>query len=234
VYRRRIPGTFAVVERQERPILESAEGRIAARWPTERSGTGISVDFSSIRLAGGAESVRGMPLVRACGVERARAGELLVDATAGLGYDAFILALAGFRVIAVERSLDVFRLLEDGLRRTPHERLTIRCGDARAVLAELVSGGERLSVITLDPMYPPKRRASALPPKEMQIVRALVGDDADSALLFAAASASASRVVVKRPLHAESFGDPHHVIEGKLARFDVFEAGAIRGQEGNP
>lgn len=164
-----------------------------------------------------------MPLVRACGVDRARAGELLIDATAGLGYDAYVLALAGFRVLAIERSVEVFRLLEDGVAHAPHERLAIRNADARSELAELVRSGERPSVVTLDPMYPPKRRASALPPKDMQIVRALVGDDPDSADLFAVACSIASRVVVKRPLHADSFAAPHHVIEGKLARFDVFE-----------
>lgn len=217
-----------------RPILETVEDRLEARWPDDRRGTGITVDFSAMRFPHGADAVRGMPLVRACGADLARQGARLVDATAGLGYDAFVLALAGFEVVAFERSAEVFRLLEDGVRRAAPPRLRVRHGDARDALAELAP-----HVVYLDPMYPEKRRASALPPKEMQVVRALVGDDRDSDDLLAAAMAVAERVVVKRPLHAPSLADghpaphaaPHHTIAGKLARFDVYECPRPRGGE---
>jgi 16S rRNA (guanine1516-N2)-methyltransferase len=201
----------------ERPIVECVDGRLEARWPLDRPGAGISVDFASIQLPGGPQSVRGMPLVRACGRDLAREGASLLDATAGLGYDAFLLTLAGFHVTAVERSNDVFRLLEDGVRRANVQRLVVRCADARTELDTV-----RPAVVYLDPMYPDKRRLSALPPKEMQIVRALVGEDLDSDELFARAVAVAQRVVVKRPLHARPMAEPHHSIGSKLVRFDVY------------
>lgn len=184
------------------------------------------VDFATVALPGGAEALRALPLVRACGRSLAARHATLVDATAGLGYDAFLLAVAGFRVSAIERSAEVAALFEDALRRAEADpklreliggRLAIERGDARETLA-----ASRPSVVYLDPMFPPKRRASALPPKEMQIVRALVGDDLDVGALFAAARAAAPRVVVKRPSYAQPLAEPTSSIEGRLARFDVF------------
>ncbi|MBL9120204.1 MAG: class I SAM-dependent methyltransferase [Phycisphaerae bacterium] len=209
------------MESTERPILEVVEGRLVARWPSERPGAGMTVDYSAMRFADGRGSVRGMPLVRACGRERARDGVNLLDATAGLGYDTYLLAMAGFVVTAVERSAEVFRLLEDAVGRADAEcrdRITLRCGDARTIIGEL-----RPEIVYMDPMYPLKARTSALPPKEMQMVRAMAGDDLDCAELFDVAMSVARRVVVKRPLHAKPMATPHHSIAGKLARFDVFD-----------
>lgn len=220
------------MEHGRRPILEHVAGRLEARWPEERPGAGITVDFSAMRFPDGPASVRGMPLVRACGRDHLRAGASLVDATAGLGYDAFCLALAGFRVTAVERVAEVAALLEDGVRRAVADRpslhMMVRRGDARAMLEEL-----RPAVVYLDPMYPPKKRPSALPPKEMQIVRAFVGDDEDSRELFDAAVAVAERVVVKRPMHAAPMRTPSHSIASKLVRYDVFVRGAATAPEGD-
>lgn len=161
-----------------------------------------------------------MPLVRACGATLARAGASLVDATAGLGYDSYVLSRAGFAVTAFERHPVVASLLADGLRRAGNPFVLCE-GDAIEALSSL-----QPDVVYLDPMFPPKRRASALPPKEMQIVRALVGDDLDLERLFAVACAASPRVVVKRPTHAEPLrvgnAEPSSSIEGKLARFDVY------------
>jgi 16S rRNA (guanine1516-N2)-methyltransferase len=201
---------------RSRPIVEVIEERVAARFADERRGSGVSVDFAAIVMQHGASGLRAMPLVRACGRELALRGARLVDATAGLGYDAFVLSRAGFRVTAIERSPEVARLLADGLRRSK-DPFTLIVGDAKALLVK-----HKPEVVYLDPMYPAKKRTSALPPKEMQIVRALVGDDDDSSELFAIARAIADRVVVKRPLHAKAMATPTSTIEGKLARFDVY------------
>lgn len=208
------------------PIVRVENGRCEARWPHEAPGSGVAVDFGSIALGRGATALLSMPLVRACGRSLAQRGATLVDATAGLGYDAYLLSRAGFRVTAIERSAEVAALLADGLRRAG-QPFTLVVGDARALLGGQ-GAGQRPDVIYLDPMYPPKRRASALPPKEMQIVRSLVGDDADSRELFEAACAAAPRVVVKRPLHADPFAAPTSTVAGKLARFDVYVRGAAR------
>jgi 16S rRNA (guanine1516-N2)-methyltransferase len=73
-------------------------------------------------------------------------------------------------------------------------------------------------------MFPPKKRESALPRKEIQLIRALVGDDSGARVLLEAALRHArKRVVVKRPHHAPHLaGRPHHVIESKLLRYDVY------------
>jgi 16S rRNA (guanine1516-N2)-methyltransferase len=209
------------VDDSARPTLTIIDGRLEALLPGERAGAGITVDYSSIRFPDGPESVRGSPLVRACGREAALAGASLIDATAGLGYDAFMLALAGFRVTAVERVEAIARLAEDGLRRALIERpllsMRVLAGDARDAIAAAPP-----AIVYMDPMYPPKRRASALPPKEMQFVRTLAGDDHDSDELFRVAIAHAARVVVKRPHHADPFGTPSHSVESKLVRFDVY------------
>ena len=210
-------------------VVDSVNNRIEARWAADRPGSGISVDFSGIAFPSGLTAVRGMPLVRACGAAEARAGARLVDATAGLGYDAFLLAAAGFRVTCVERSPLVARLLADGLRRLAEEPAPL--GEVAARMALLVGDARQLfgtpalpdaEVCYLDPMYPPKKRASALPPKEMQIVRALVGADLDAGELFGVALRHSRRVVVKRPLHAEPLGRPESTVSGKLARFDRY------------
>jgi 16S rRNA (guanine1516-N2)-methyltransferase len=219
--RRRATEYARGVDDPARPTLELIDGRLEARIPGDRAGMGITVDFSSIRFPDGPDSVRGLPLVRACGREAALAGAALLDATAGLGYDAFMLALAGFQVTAVERVEMIARLAEDGVRRARLERpslaMRVIVGDAREAIVT-----ERPAVVYMDPMYPPKRRASALPPKEMQFVRSLAGDDPDSRELFRVAIAHATRVVVKRPHYAEPFDTPSHSIESKLVRFDVF------------
>ena len=68
-----------------------------------------SVDFGAIRLPSGPHSARGMPPCKAVGRPRG----LVVDATAGLGGDAFLLAVAGFEVLAIERNPEVFAALQE-------------------------------------------------------------------------------------------------------------------------
>jgi 16S rRNA (guanine1516-N2)-methyltransferase len=156
-----------------------------------------------------------------------RAEGLVVDATAGLGGDAFLLAVAGFCVLAIERHPIVFAALAEGLRLAEADpklsrwlggRLRVVQGEARDILPGLVD----VAAIHLDPMFPAKRKA-ALPPKDMQQLRSLVGEDLDSAELLAMACSVAPRVAVKRPRHAPALGgEPDAVIRGKLARYDVY------------
>lgn len=152
----------------------------------------------------------------------------VVDATAGLGGDTLRLAAMGYRVTAVERTPVIAALLEDGLVRL-RPRLkpdivpppVLHVGDAAAYLRTL---REPPDCVYLDPMFPPKRRDSALAAKEMRLLRDLGGDDEDAAGLFDAASASGTaRVVVKRPDHAPPLMPaPDHHFAGKLVRYDVY------------
>jgi 16S rRNA (guanine1516-N2)-methyltransferase len=153
----------------------------------------------------------------------------IVDATAGLGRDAFLLASRGCEVTLLERSPHVHALLADGLARAAAagpdfaaiaSRMTLRLGDARQLLA-----GLEPDVVLVDPMHPP-RTNTALVKKEMRLLRELVGSDPDALELMQAALAAArKRVVLKWPLRAAPMAGlrkPSHQIVGKTTRYDVF------------
>jgi len=188
-------------------------------WDGDRLGLGVCVDFRRVALRGVAK----LALVRACG-GRGR----VVDATAGLGGDSWLLAGAGCEVLAIERSPLVLRVLADGLQRasaderlsTVAARIDLREGNATELLPTIA--GE-WSAIYLDPMYPAKR-GHALAPKSIRMVRDAVGDDADAdALLRAAAATATGRIVVKRPHGAPSLVCPPDAqFESKLVRYDVY------------
>ena len=153
----------------------------------------------------------------------------MVDATAGLGRDAFLLASLGAQVTLLERSAEVHALLQDGLARAKASgpkfaeivaRMTLIRGDAQDVLPTLSP-----DVVLVDPMHPP-RKNTALVKKEMRLLRELVGEDPDALELMHAALASATRrVVLKWPLRADplpGLRPASHQILGQSTRYDVF------------
>jgi len=155
---------------------------------------------------------------------------IVLDLTAGLGRDSFILASLGCTVRMVERSPVVAALLADGIERANKEptlsgimaRLSLVAGDSLEILRTWQ--GEQPEVAYIDPMYP-HRGKSALVKKEMRLIRLLVGDDEDSdALLHAALTVATRRVVVKRPRLAPALTGPapNFAISGKNSRFDVY------------
>lgn len=158
---------------------------------------------------------RRQPLARAVGL-KGGAAPTVIDATAGLGQDAFVLASLGCRMQLVERSPIIAALLRDGLQRAVRdpeigpwvrERLSLCQADGREYLRGLRED-QRPEVVYLDPMYP-HRRKTALAGKEMRLLRQLVGDDHDASELLAAALACARRrVVVKRPRRAPVLTGP--------------------------
>ena len=172
--------------------------------------------------------VRRDPLLRAIGTAPRR----VVDTTAGFGNDAFSLALAGHEVIAIERCPPIALLLEDALEaalgdpdlESAASRIELVTGEAAGVLETLGALGREVDCIYLDPMFPPRRKSSALAKLPLQILQQLVGPDTDSEALFAAARALArDRVVVKRPDHAAPLHpDPTVSYAGKLTRYDVY------------
>ena len=155
----------------------------------------------------------------------------VIDATAGLGRDAFVLASLGARVTLLERSPIIGALLEDALRRAQTSevadiaaRMTLYVGDAVTYLRTLTET-ERPDVIYLDPMYPHTTKKSALQKKEMQLFRQLVGADDDAnELLEVARRVALKRVAVKRPVGAPFLGEvrPQGGLESKNTRFDLY------------
>ena len=170
------------------------------------------------------------PVARAVGAKETFRPTVF-DVTAGLGQDAFTLAVSGCRVQMVERSPIIAALLADGLRRALEHsetteaaaRLSLRVGEAEEVLSNL-SELERPDTVYLDPMYPETGKKAAKR-KEMRLFRRLVGDDSDVGKVLATARQVAlRRVVVKRPVKALSLDGqkPDAVIPGKTTRFDLY------------
>jgi 16S rRNA (guanine1516-N2)-methyltransferase len=179
------------------------------------------------------------PLLKAVGITRREMGIRVLDATAGLGEDAWLLASFGCEVEAVERQPIIAALLDDALQRAAAgdaivaSRLTVTAADSFARLEALRDSPQPLrpQVVYVDPMFPePIGGRRAAERKPMKVLRRLAGDDPDAAELLAAARGTAlRRVVVKRPLHAPDLA-PGVVArhEGKGHRFDVYST-AIPG-----
>jgi 16S rRNA (guanine1516-N2)-methyltransferase len=160
----------------------------------------------------------------------ARGGPTVIDATAGMGVDSFFMACLDCKVTAIERSPVIFELLQDGLRRAREDKEIGTWIDDYLVFVQanaidyLKKIKQKPQVVYLDPMFPDMDERSALPKKEMQIFRKLLGADIDTKALFEAAMKAASeRVVVKRPSEAEPMGHPTHSFEGKTARYDYYQ-----------
>jgi 16S rRNA (guanine1516-N2)-methyltransferase len=173
---------------------------------------------------------RGQLVARAVGIKKDFI-PTVIDATAGLGRDSFVLAQLGCAVRMIERSAVVAELLRDGMRRGERDeevreviaRMSLMAGDAKEYLLHL-SEAERPDVVYLDPMHPERSKSAAVK-KEMRLFRELVGGDEDAVELLQAALKSAKkRVVVKRPRKAAAISGPGPdlVFEGKSTRFDVY------------
>ncbi|MFO8044977.1 MAG: class I SAM-dependent methyltransferase [Halomonas sp.] len=221
-------------------MLERRDGRLVLAGDARRYGQPLAVEFVSGKAAhrrrfGGG---RGQLIARACGLAHGITPSI-VDATAGLGRDAFVLATLGAPVLLVERVAAIVALLEDGLAHALGDvetaeiaaRMRLVHGDAATELEALVVAADFPSqVIHLDPMFP-HRDKSALVKKEMRLFRILAGDDEDAPrLLEAALDVATHRVVVKRPRKAPPIEGPmpRHVIEGKTSRYDLYVHRALR------
>lgn len=167
-------------------------------------------------------------LARAVGLKH-QYKPIVLDTTAGLGRDGFLLAYLGCDVTLLERSPAVATELQTALNLAltdpafSHLKIKLINIDGKDYLQQL-NAENNFDVIYLDPMYP-HRKKSALVKKEMRTLRTLVGDDEDApALLQLALQHAKKRVVVKRPRLAEVLGGikPDFCIEGSQQRFDVY------------
>ena len=187
------------------------------------------------RFGGG----NGQAIAKAVGVS-GRFLPRVLDLTAGLGGDGFVLASLGCRVSLVERHPLICSLLRDGINRAREEgesdpsirdlmnRLDLIECDSLEILSDITID-QRPDVIYLDPMFP-HRKKSAKVKKEMQAFQHIVGSDIDSdGLLERALEIARYRVVIKRPSVAKFLGDkkPTYSLEGKSTRFDVFALSKI-------
>lgn len=185
------------------------------------------------RFGGG----NGQMIARAVGIQP-RIRPSVLDVTAGLGRDAFVLARLGCTLTLIERHPLIWALLEDALQRAlaDHEvapivaQMHLVCGNAIDLMGKWE--GEAPQVIYLDPMFP-HRDKSALVKKEMRLFRSLVGADDDApALLEAALALATNRVVVKRPRKAPAIagGEPGYVLGGQSSRFDIYPKKSLKAR----
>lgn len=185
---------------------------------------------------------KGQAIAKAAGLNKGGTPTIL-DGTAGLGRDAFVLASLGCHVQMIERHPAVAALLEDGLERAKKDeeiggwvsqRITLLHASSHEALSDLARDSTfvKPDIVYLDPMYPhpENKKKSALVKKEMRVFQTLVGadDDADS-LLVPALELAGKRVVVKRPDYADWLNNlkPTMAIETKKNRFDVYVKAAM-------
>ncbi|MBK9295225.1 MAG: class I SAM-dependent methyltransferase [Oligoflexia bacterium] len=149
-------------------------------------------------------------------------GLKVLDATAGWGTDAFILANLECKVTALENNDIVFRLLQDGLRRASDVATRIHL--LKQDFFEFAKTTfESFDVIYLDPMFDDDEDKTALPKKEMQVLKELVGTTQDAhKYLEVALNMKPKRVVLKRPLKAPQISNPKFSVEGSSIRFDIY------------
>jgi 16S rRNA (guanine1516-N2)-methyltransferase len=162
-------------------------------------------------------------LVRAV---KPKTGLKILDATAGWGRDAAVLASFGAEVVLLERNPVMAALLADALSRQDARsrevmKISLLQVDAIDYLAKLTSETAP-DVIYLDPMHP-LRKKDALVKGALQVLQQLIGPDPDVAALLAVARQKAlSRVVVKWPKSLPALEEPTYSIQGKTVRFDIY------------
>ena len=171
---------------------------------------------------------RGQNLAKAVGFKFNK-NRTIIDATAGLGYDAFILASLGANVTLIERSEKIYDLLKAAISEAQLyggeiskivNRMNLLFGDSKDILPNIAP-----EVILIDTMYK-DRKKSALVKNDMRLVREVVGSDSDHVDLINVALKNASkRVVIKQPRYAETLDNIKgcsHQILGKTIRYDVY------------
>lgn len=226
------PGTSPIhCENYAALLIINAEGLCLQQTGRPAPGP-VVVDFGSPALRHRRRSGHNELLGRAVGVAK-KPGLRVLDATAGLARDAFVLADLGCEVQLCERNPVIAALLRWGMDRASGSddtwlqaviaRMTLHEGDVR----ELGDTLGPVDVIYLDPMFPQREKSAAVK-KEMALFQLLLDDasamgDADALLPWALGRDSA-RVVVKRPPKAPSLGgqSPSHCLQGKAVRYDVY------------
>ncbi|MFP5383002.1 MAG: class I SAM-dependent methyltransferase [Gammaproteobacteria bacterium] len=201
-----------------------------------RQCTRLLIDFLSgaLQYRARIQQARSEMLVRACGVPKDGSAWHVVDATAGLGRDAFLLAVCGAEVTLLERHPVLALLLEDALTALAavHTDIAARLHLVEHEAVEWLHGlatGACPEVVYCDPMFPPRTKSAAVS-GEMQVLHRLVGETPDAGNLLAAAlHAAKRRVVVKRPLRADPLCAtglekirPSYALSGRASRFDVY------------
>lgn len=177
-------------------------------------------------------------IARACNISEK---PNLIDATAGLGHDALLMAHLGAKVTLIERHPILFTLLEDSKKQLENdpflakvvERIDLVFSDSAEYLQQLIITHQTVDVVYLDPMFPQRDqnqqaiKKQAQVKKQMQLLQMLLPEDGEMDLgdhLLVLARQIAKRVVVKRPRLAVFLNDQatDHQWQGDACRFDAY------------
>lgn len=207
----------------ENYLLFFENGKLFLKSKVHEDWLPFCIDFSDKELLRRIED-KNQEIIKAVGIKKDYKPKVL-DTTAGLGRDSFILASFGCEVVMLERNPIIYLLLSNALKDTNSpiitDNLTLINIDSIKYLQNLK---ENFDVIYIDPMFP-KTNKSRLVKKDMQIFREIVGDDFDSGqLLELALKQNVKRVVVKRMRKSEYLLNkkPNFEIVGSTTRFDVY------------
>ncbi len=216
-------------------LIYSAAGLRLAQSRT-RADSALFIDFDTTdmrrRLQ---ESLQRQGLGKAVGLKPGFRPRIL-DATAGLGKDAVLLASQGCSVTLMERSPAIHALLRDALFRAARidrlqpivARMRLQFGD----FLQRPATDEQFDVVYLDPMFPATSKTARVK-KSMQALQEYLGENAQDTLtdaadahqlLSKARSLARKRVVVKRAKLSGQLAAsaPDICFRGKSNRFDVY------------
>lgn len=166
-------------------------------------------------------------LIKASRIKGLKTELTAIDATAGLGEDALLLAAAGFHVQLYERNPIIAALLYDALHRAGKNpelsplihRMELHMEDSIAALPQL---GFSPDIVLLDPMFPPRHK-SGLIRKKFQMLHQLELPCSEEDILFRAAiSCHPRKIVIKRPLKGPYLAGvkPGYSLSGRAIRYD--------------
>ncbi|MGV6853233.1 MAG: class I SAM-dependent methyltransferase [bacterium] len=223
--------------------LETSQGQLSGKLLITLNDEGLSIqlpdeklrpltiDFSNKDiLRRYQKGWRHEALARAIGIKAGKYPSVL-DCTAGLGQDSFLLAAYGCEVEMIEQSCLLNILLEDALNRaTKHPklhkaaaRLTLHTDNS---ITFLTNTKKTYDVIYLDPMFP-KANKSAASGRNMQYLQKILPEhhfEQDDQLFQVAREQTTSRIVVKRPKKASHLNNtkPDQILSGGSCRFDIY------------
>ncbi len=211
---------------------DMSEGEMALRLDATGlallgDGKMLQGDFGRMTSRIKLNNLNGELLVKAAKIKGVDSPLTIVDATAGLGEDSFLLAAAGFNVSLYEYDMVIAALLEDALYRASMNdeiadiaaRMKLCKGDSQKALRNM---SKAPNVVLLDPMFP-ARKKSGLIGKKFQLLQQLELPCSDEIELLDAALLSKPRkIVIKRPLKGPFLADrkPDYSLKGKAIRYD--------------
>lgn len=215
-------------------LLVSAEHRTLIR----PDGARMRMDFTQGRAAlRQAQPSKDQSLVRALGLHKLnqtqRQATHVIDATAGLGQDGWIIACQGCKTTLLEESPLVAAMLQQAIEHARGEPALASIANNVEVINIRSqdyfshSNSAQADIIYLDPMFPAKKKLAKVK-KGMQFLQALLPDSDNTNLLQHALNAATSRVVVKRPTGAaviagtENWNGQLTTVETDATRFDIY------------